>query len=54
MLRIQSLGFRVYKTLVNPFNKHLEKSYKTLAKKLQKAQGLGLRDTLVNYFNQHL
>ena len=38
MLMVQGLKcykmLRVYKTLVNSFNKHLEKNYKTLAKKL--------------------
>ena len=39
MLRVYSLGFMVYKTLVNTFNKH---------------NGLGFRDDLVNTFNRSL
>ncbi len=53
MLRVQSLGLRVYKTSVNPFNKHLGKSYKTLAKEIQNDYGLGLKDTILNSFNKH-
>jgi len=34
MLIFKGLGYRVYENLINPFNKHLEKSYKTLAKRL--------------------
>ena len=34
MISVYGLGFRVYNTLLNVFNKHLNKSYKMVFKML--------------------